>query len=123
MGRTILNGRTDGEVVGVGGGVGGGGGVGATGTGSRPTTVVAVEESSAGLGSGTVDVTLAVLTALPGSRPAETATVTVTESPGAMLPKLHVTTPPAWLQLPCPGVAEANDTAGPSVSVKLAPVA
>ena len=110
--------------LGFGAGIGGGVGV-ATGavTGSRPTVVVAVEVLFARLGSASLAFTLAVLLSVPGSRPAVTATVAVTEAPEGIDPRLHVRTPPDWLQLPCPELAETNVTPAGRVSVKVAFVA
>src|SRR5947199_210005 len=86
----------------------GGGGVGvATGavTGSRPTLVAVVEVLFARLGSASLAFTLAVLLSVPGRSPAVTATVAVTEAPEGSEPRLQATTPPDWLQLPCPELA------------------
>src|SRR5438105_11975067 len=112
--------RTEGLGVGLGGGVGV-----ATGavTGSRPTVVIAVEVLFARLGSASLAFTLVVLLRVPGSSPAVTAMVAVTEAPEGIDPRLHATTPPDWLQLPCPELAETNATPAGRVSVKVAFVA
>src|SRR5262245_11072586 len=60
-------------------------------------------------------VTVAVLLRSPGS-PVVAVIVTVAEAPLARLPRLQVTVPPAWPQLPCEGVGEANVTVGGRVS-------
>src|SRR5437899_200867 len=113
--------------VALGFGVGlGGGGVGvATGavTGSRPTLVAGVEVLFARLGSASLAFTLAVLLSVPGRSPAVTATVAVTEAPEGSEPRLQATTPPDWLQLPCPELAETNCTPAGRVSVKVVFVA
>jgi hypothetical protein len=77
------------EVLGVGVGVGGVGVVTGATTGSTPTSVVAVEVVLARVGSASVAFTVAVLWRVPGSNPAVTATVAVTELPEGMEPRPH----------------------------------
>jgi hypothetical protein len=111
------------EVLGVGVGTGGVGVVTGATTGSSPTSVVAVEVLLARFGSASVAFTVAVLWRVPGSNPAVTTTVAVTELPEGMEPRPQVTTPPVWVQVPWPELAETNCTPAGRVSVKVAFVA
>jgi hypothetical protein len=110
------------EVLGVGVGVGGAGVVTGATTGSSPTSVFSVEVLFARFGSASLAFTVAVLWAVPGSKGPVTTTVAVTEAPEGTEPRSHVTTPPVWVQLPCPELAETNCTPAGRVSVKVAAV-
>jgi hypothetical protein len=64
------------------------------------TTVVALAVLFAVLGSDSAAVTLAVLVIVPLEVGALTTIVTVANPPLAMVPRLHVTVPALWLQVP-----------------------
>ena len=86
------------------------------------TVAVAPATLFAGSGSGVNDeLTLATLEIDVAVDVADVAmtTVTVTVVPLARLPKLHDTTPPASLHVPCVAVAETNEISGGSVSVRV----
>jgi hypothetical protein len=87
------------------------------------TVVVAVALLLPAFGSFSVAVTLAVLVSVPLEAGAVTTIVTVALDPLAIDPRLHVTVPALWLQVPWVGVADTNTTPLGRVSVKLTPVA
>jgi hypothetical protein len=87
------------------------------------TVVLAVALLFALLGSAWVAVTLAVLVIVPPDVGAVTTIVTVADPALAIDPKLHVTVPALWLQVPWVAVADINTTPAGNVSVKLTPVA
>jgi hypothetical protein len=64
------------------------------------TVVVAVVVLFAVLGSASVAVTLALLVIVPPALGAVTVMVTVADPPLAIDPRLHVTVPALWLQVP-----------------------
>ncbi len=80
------------------------------------TVVVALAELFAGVGSPVAEETLAVLVIDPVDG-GVTLIVIVTLPPFAMVPGEQVTTPLAWLQVPCVETAETNATPEGSVSV------
>ena len=67
-------------------------------------------------------VTSTVLDSVPGVV-GVTTMVTVAMAPSARVPRLQVTVPDVWLQLPWLGVAETNVTSAGRVSVTTTPAA
>jgi len=87
------------------------------------TVVLAVALLFALLGSASLAVTLAVLVIVPPDVGAVTTIVTVALPALAIVPRLHVTVPALWVQVPWVGVADTKPTPAGKVSVKLTPVA
>jgi hypothetical protein len=87
------------------------------------TVVVALALLFALLGSAWVAVTVALLVMTPPETGAVTAIVTVALDPLARPPRLHVTVPALWLQVPWVAVADTNVTPLGRVSVRVTPVA
>jgi hypothetical protein len=87
------------------------------------TVVLAVALLFALFGSPSVAVTLAVLVMVPPDVGAVTVMVTVALEPLAIDPKLHVTVPALWLQVPWVAVADTKITPLGRVSVRVTPLA
>jgi hypothetical protein len=87
------------------------------------TVVVALAVLLAVLGSLSVAVTLTLLVIVPPSVGALTTIVTVADPALAIVPRLQVTVPALWLQVPWVGVADTKPTLAGNVSVTLTPVA
>jgi hypothetical protein len=87
------------------------------------TVVVALALLFALLGSDSLAVTVAVLVIVPPALGAVTVIVTVADPPLAIPPRLHVTVPALWLQVPWVAVADTKPTPAGNVSVKVTPVA
>jgi hypothetical protein len=86
------------------------------------TVVAAPAELLAGVGSLTLEDTLAVFVIVPVDW-GVTLIWTLAPAPLAMVPSGHVTVPPDCEQLPCDDVADLNVTPLGSVSLMLTPVA
>jgi hypothetical protein len=91
-------------------------------TGGSFTVVVAVAVLLAVLGSFSVAVMVAVLVIVPATV-GVTTSVTVIVPPLAIPPRLQVTVPLTWLQVPWLGVADTKVTPAGRVSVRVTPVA
>jgi hypothetical protein len=87
------------------------------------TVVLAVVLLLPAFGSFSVAVTVALLVITPPDVGAVTTIVTVALPALAIVPRLHVTVPALWLQVPWVAVADINTTPAGNVSVKLTPVA
>jgi hypothetical protein len=87
------------------------------------TVVLAVALLFALLESAWVAVTLALLVIVPPEVGAVTTIVTVADPALAIVPRLHVTVPALWLQVPWVGVADTNTTPAGKVSVRVTPLA
>ena len=92
------------------------------GRGAGTAVVLSLCVLLAGTGSKTPEPTEATLTRAPGAS-GVTAIVIVAVPSSARVPRLHVTFEPAWLQLPCEGLAEPKETPDGRVSVSVAAVA
>jgi len=87
------------------------------------TVVLAVALLLPAFGSFSVAVTLAVLVSVPLETGAVTTMVTVALDPLAIDPRLQVTVPALWVQVPWVGVADTKITPAGNVSVRVTPVA
>ena len=87
------------------------------------TVVLAVALLLPAFGSFSVAVTLAVLVSVPLETGAVTTMVTVADPALAIVPRLHVTVPALWLQVPWVAVADTNTTPAGNVSVRVTPLA
>jgi len=87
------------------------------------TVVLAVALLFALLESASVAVTVALLVIVPPEVGAVTTIVTVALDPLAIDPRLQVTVPALWVQVPWVAVADTKPTPAGKVSVRVTPLA